>query len=440
MSVNITGFTQTAISPFTTVSGSTYYTGFSSSLTNSNYYYNSGNLYIFQQKGINALASGTITISSPATVKYYLVGGGCAGTNFGPSGGGGSYTSQTFNYLNGNTISINVGNGGVSSNGANSTVIYNSITYTGTGGSLGSGSNIGNQFSDSLGNIYYYGSGGGNAGTYNGNGGNGISSAGSSGSIYGGGNGGGPNGGAGGPNGGAGGIGGGGGGGANGGAGGIGGGGGGGGGGGAGGAGGINGGGGGSGGANGGAGGIGLIVLEITLIAPITCFLENSKILTNYGYVPIQDLRKGDKVKTLLHDYVSIHLIGKKEIYHVASQERIKDQLYKCSPEQYPELSEELIITGAHAILVDDFSSEEEKNKTNNVLGTIYVTDEKYRLPACCDERTTIYEKAGKHTIYHIALENDDYYGNYGIYANGLLVETCSKRYLTELSEMDIIE
>jgi hypothetical protein len=42
-------------------------------------------------------------------------------------------------------------------------------------------------------------------------------------------------------------------------------------------------------------------------------------------------------------------------------------------------------------------------------------------------------------TIWHIALENDDYYMNYGIYANGLLVESCSKRYLKELSKMEIV-
>ena len=34
----------------------------------------------------------------------------------------------------------------------------------------------------------------------------------------------------------------------------------------------------------------------------------------------------------------------------------------------------------------------------------------------------------------------ENYYGNYGIWANGLLVETCSKRYLKELSGMALIE
>ena len=50
------------------------------------------------------------------------------------------------------------------------------------------------------------------------------------------------------------------------------------------------------------------------------------------------------------------------------------------------------------------------------------------------------YETLGSYIIYHFALENDNYYNNYGIYANGLLVETCSKRYLKELSKMTLIE
>jgi hypothetical protein len=48
------------------------------------------------------------------------------------------------------------------------------------------------------------------------------------------------------------------------------------------------------------------------------------------------------------------------------------------------------------------------------------------------DERTTVYEVAGVHKIYHFALENEDYYMNYGVYANGLLVESTSKRFMDE--------
>ena len=86
---------------------------------------------------------------------------------------------------------------------------------------------------------------------------------------------------------------------------------------------------------------------------------------------------------------------------------------------------------------MSDFK-EGERERTRDVNGKIYVTDNKYRLPACVDMRASVYEKKGVHTIYHIALENDDYYMNYGVYANGLLVETCSKRYLKELSNMEL--
>lgn len=171
-----------------------------------------------------------------------------------------------------------------------------------------------------------------------------------------------------------------------------------------------------------------------------TCFKEYTKILTDKGYLPIETLKKGDLVKTLKHGFIPIDMIGKKEIYHPMLKERIKDQLYKCSQFQYPEIFEPLVITGCHSILVDSFISEEQKDKVIEVNGKICVTDNKYRLPACTDPRASVYEIMGNYTIYHLALENDDYYTNYGIYSNGLLVESCSKRYLKELSNMTLIE
>jgi DNA-binding beta-propeller fold protein YncE len=173
---------------------------------------------------------------------------------------------------------------------------------------------------------------------------------------------------------------------------------------------------------------------------PFPCFKEDTQILTDQGYKPIQELRKSDLIKTLLHGFKPIEMIGKRELNHLATKERIKDQLYLCSKTEFPEVFEDLIITGCHSILVDNFINEEQKQKVIEINGRIFVTDKKYRLPACVDQRTSVYNIPGNYTIYHLALENDDYYMNYGIYANGLLVETCSKRYLKELSNMELIE
>jgi len=180
--------------------------------------------------------------------------------------------------------------------------------------------------------------------------------------------------------------------------------------------------------------------IEVVAFPSPPCFKEDTKILTDKGYVPIQNLRKGDLVKTLKHEYKPINMIGKSEIYHSALEKRVKDQLYKCSVNTYPGLFEDLILTGSHSILVNDFASLEQKEKTIKVLGKIYSTDSVYRLPACVDENASVYELPGRYTIYHLALENEDNLSNYGIFANGLLVESCSKRYMKDLSNMILIE
>jgi hypothetical protein len=186
--------------------------------------------------------------------------------------------------------------------------------------------------------------------------------------------------------------------------------------------------------------GVGIYLRTGTPVAQVPCFKEGSKILTDKGYVEVQHLRKGDLVKTMLHSYVPINMIGYREIDHIATEDRIKNQLYKYTQALYPEVFEDLVLTGCHSILVEEFKDQSQIDKTLEINGQLYITDNKYRVPACADDRATVYETPGKYTIYHLALDNEDYYMNYGIYANGILVETCSKRYLKELSNMQLIE
>jgi hypothetical protein len=173
--------------------------------------------------------------------------------------------------------------------------------------------------------------------------------------------------------------------------------------------------------------------------SPIPCFKEDTNILTNKGYLPIQHLKIGDYIKTSKHGYVPISMIGHKNIQNPGNQERIPDRLYVCAKEQFPELLEDLVITGRHALLVDSLTEEEEK-ETEKVLEKIYMTEDKYRLPACVDTQTIPYEKEGDFKVYHIALQNRDANANYGIYANGLLVESCSANILKYMSNMTVVE
>jgi len=171
----------------------------------------------------------------------------------------------------------------------------------------------------------------------------------------------------------------------------------------------------------------------------MTCFNKDTKILTNNGYIPIQNLRKGDIIKTLSHGFVSIHTIGSRDVYNPSSNEITKDRLFVYTNSAYNEIIEDLIITGGHSILVDEITGYE-KIKTTELLGGMFQTEGKYRLPVCIDHNAQPYEKEGSYEVYHLALEHDNPDFNYGIYANGLLVESCSIKHLREISQMILIE
>jgi hypothetical protein len=158
------------------------------------------------------------------------------------------------------------------------------------------------------------------------------------------------------------------------------------------------------------------------------CFREGTKILCQIDGVEsferIETLRPGTLVKTSQDGYKKIELIGSGSLHNPGTSERTEQRLYKCSPDKYPGLIEDLYITGCHSILVNDLT-DKQREETIQHLGHAFVTDRKYRLMACVDERAEPWNSEGNYTIYHLALEHENKDMNYGIYANGLLVETC---------------
>jgi hypothetical protein len=172
------------------------------------------------------------------------------------------------------------------------------------------------------------------------------------------------------------------------------------------------------------------------------CFLEGSKLLCKEGeeevWKPIESIQKGDMVKTSHSGFKAVAAIGSGAIANPGTTERIEARLYRCPKENYPALAEDLYITGCHSILVDELT-DKQREETKNHLGKIFVTESRYRLMACIDERAEPWASEGSYTIWHLALENTDRFMNYGVFANGgLLVETCSINFMENKSNMSL--
>jgi hypothetical protein len=171
----------------------------------------------------------------------------------------------------------------------------------------------------------------------------------------------------------------------------------------------------------------------------VPCFNEGSKILclkdNEEVYVPIEKIQKGYLVKTYKHGYKRVEIIGKKKIYNLRNEKK-QNRIFKLSTDKFPDLFEDLYLTGLHSILVDNLTGFQGE-MTINIIGKLLKTDDKYRLITCLDTKAEMIEKEKEYTIYHFALENDDEYMNYGIYANGLLVESSNLQYMKKFSGME---
>jgi hypothetical protein len=172
------------------------------------------------------------------------------------------------------------------------------------------------------------------------------------------------------------------------------------------------------------------------------CFLEGTAVLCEVDgietYVPVEKLQRGTLVKTSLNGFQPVALIGHGILSNPGHSDRTEHRLYKCTPSKYPDLTDDLFITGCHSILEFPITNEQ-KDATLNKFGKLYVTDKKYRLMACVDERAEPWASEGRYTIWHFALEHSDEGMNYGVYVNGgLLVESCSLRFLKTKSNMTL--
>ena len=169
-------------------------------------------------------------------------------------------------------------------------------------------------------------------------------------------------------------------------------------------------------------------VLTSFLLNPAECFKKGTKILSeNDVYIPIEELKIGDLVKTYKHGYQKIIGIANSRLCDYPRN--TLNQLYTYSREKNPELIEDLHLTGGHSLLLDTLT-EEESNSMNQIHwpDDEYMVEDKYKLLAHLSHDICIAAEQNV-DIYHFTLEppeNARLSYVYGVYANGVLAESCS--------------
>jgi len=162
----------------------------------------------------------------------------------------------------------------------------------------------------------------------------------------------------------------------------------------------------------------------------IVCFKKGTKILgENDVYIPIEELKIDDLVKTYKQGYQKIIKIA-----HSRSCDYIQsayNQMYTYSRESNPDLTEDLHLTGGHSLLLDTLTDEESNDMKKIHWPTMeeYMVEDKYKLLACFSRKLRMSTEQNAE-IYHLTLEppeNAKPSYVYGIYANGILVESCSE-------------
>ena len=163
------------------------------------------------------------------------------------------------------------------------------------------------------------------------------------------------------------------------------------------------------------------------------CFNEGTKILCfkdgKEQYVRVGRLREGDQVKTLNHGYKKITDM-RKGTYNLNG---LRDMgMYRMKKQG--NMIADLEMSGLHCVLVDanDAKYVDDIKRQRGLNNKKFYIDGKFRLRANESHEFQQMEQK-EYTIYSFALEEQQ--EQYGIWANGVLVETTSRKNL-EVSNM----
>jgi hypothetical protein len=174
---------------------------------------------------------------------------------------------------------------------------------------------------------------------------------------------------------------------------------------------------------------------EDTITMDAICYAEGTRILClidgNEKYVNVEELKKDMLVKTYnphKDEYKKMVGISKSLLYPSKTHKLSKIHMLKKNKlgENLP--FEDLYVTGGHSYLVDSINDKhtlEFMEQCNPVFGA-KIHDKYKLLTAFSDEWNNVNMMDKSITIYHFALEHEHEFGQYGVYANGILSETMS--------------
>ena len=158
----------------------------------------------------------------------------------------------------------------------------------------------------------------------------------------------------------------------------------------------------------------------------VACFHGSTEILCltddlKEEYVPIKNLSTDHKVKTYKEGYKKVKYIHSGMV--VNNPSIYSSCMYKMKKTK--NMTNDLIVTGGHSILVDKLS-EEDKIKQKKYWGEKeYLINDKYLLLSAASNKFKKIEDNKLYMYYHLTLENDsDVKRRFGIWANGILTET----------------
>lgn len=157
----------------------------------------------------------------------------------------------------------------------------------------------------------------------------------------------------------------------------------------------------------------------------IQCFNEDTKILmlnesNEQVYIPIKNIKVGDLIKTYKTGFIPVKYIRTKELLNSKNNKLLR--MYRMK-------NTEIIVTGGHAILVDELSEKQKENQEQiGFYNTLY---DKNFLLACFSDDFEELPEIKLYNIYHLVLENNDPECHFGIYCeNNVLTESCPENFL----------